>query len=146
MEEKMGRNKYPLKKLGIESVKIVDQSLKLEHDPELEVLEDQELRVFLGKARSTVVDYIKKTYPGRVPGPAHLKYLLENPKDIPEAIKDGYRYYLIGCVDRTEVDKQSITGVVWREERLKLALGKLENAWSINERVLLLPKIQPLGN
>ena len=73
-----------------------------EKEPKVKILDEEEVKQFVGKPRSEVMAYIVKTYGGQyyIPGLEYQKYLLENPDKVPAGLQNGNVYYFMGSTFR----------------------------------------------
>ena len=110
-------------------------------EPKAKIL-NEELKEFVGKSKSEVMEYVVKTYGDKyyVPGLEYEKYLIENPDKIPEEMKDGNWYYFMGSVLRGQVGESGVPCVRWGGSSLNRDARWLRGEWDGNERVVLLEK------
>lgn len=93
---------------------------------------------FIGKKRSDLKDYLEKEYKDRLPGQEALDYLLNNPKEVPESLKDGNWHYFFALSFRSSGGGAGVPTVYWHGERLYRGGRWLGREWDDYDRVVLL--------
>jgi len=103
-----------------------------------------ELYQFAGEKRGfEVIDYIREKYGEEYdfPGPEYLDYLNENPDKVPEELKDGRNYYLVGSMI-SHKGTSFIPSACWDPDgkRFYQKAGVSNSFWHVGGHVLLLKK------
>ncbi|MCX6758274.1 MAG: hypothetical protein NTX14_01035 [Candidatus Nealsonbacteria bacterium] len=117
--------------------------------PKFKVIDSQELSQFIGKPRSEVLDYIRRTYGPKIPDSSYGDKLRQNPDQVPEELKDGKKYFFMGSTNSSARKGPTVRCFNWETGEFRgsgnglvgIYRGSeelLESKWSENDRVLVL--------
>jgi len=93
---------------------------------------------FIGKTRQQLLEHLLENYKERLPTSDAMEYLLNNPKEVPEYMKDRNWYYFFGSFLRDQDGIANVPCVGWDGGELNRSAYWLGNEWYGFDRVVLL--------
>lgn len=95
-----------------------------------------------GKSLVEVGEYATDTYGSkyRIPGLEYWKYILENPNQAPQELKDGNYHFLFGSILRSSFGDWHVPCVSWHGSEFNPRARWLGLGWDPHYRVILLEK------
>ena len=95
-----------------------------------------------GKPIAEIAEYITSTYSNRyyIPGLEFWKYILENPSQAPDSLKDGNYHFFFGSVLRSSYGHWSVPYASWAGSGFYCNALWLSHDWYSSFRVVLLEK------
>ncbi|MDO8575261.1 MAG: hypothetical protein Q7R78_00975 [bacterium] len=99
-----------------------------------------DLSLLNGKPLSEVAEYLKTTCGDRyhIPGIEYWQYLIDNPTEIPEKLKDGKYYFNFGSLVRRSGGLWNVPCAIWDGSKWDRNGRWLSFTWNSYYRVLLL--------
>ena len=97
---------------------------------------------FVGRSRAEVMKAVAEQCGQNLnmPGLEYQKYLLENPDQFPEEMKDGKFYYFMGSTIRVQDGYTNVPATNWVGNKQHQLAGWLDHGWGENDRVVVIEK------